>query len=33
MPGTIGRRLSVYDLEFRPSRQSLRQDPRDPLDP
>ena len=33
LPGTIGRRLSVYDLEFRPSRLSLRQDPRDPLDP
>ena len=33
MPGTISRRLSVYDLEFRPSRQSLRHDPRDPLDP
>ncbi|WP_332782720.1 YdcF family protein [Sphingomonas sp. PB2P19] len=32
-PGTVGRRLSVYDLEFRPSALSLRQDPRDPLDP
>ena len=32
-PGVIGRRLSVYDLEFRASRLSLRQDPRDPLDP
>ena len=33
LPGAIGRRLSMYDLEFRPSRLSLRQDPRDPLDP
>ncbi len=33
LPGAVGRRLSVYDLEFRPSRLSLRQDPRDPLDP
>ncbi|RXD07681.1 YdcF family protein [Sphingomonas sp. UV9] len=33
LPGTVGRRLSVYDLEFRPSRLSLRHDPRDPLDP
>ncbi|SDA24865.1 YdcF family protein [Sphingomonas sp. NFR15] len=33
LPGTVGRRLSLYDLEFRPSRLSLRQDPRDPLDP
>lgn len=32
-PGAIGRRLSVYDLEFRPSARSLRQNPRDPLDP
>jgi hypothetical protein len=32
-PGTIGRRLSVYDLEFRPSARSLRHDSRDPLDP
>ncbi|PTW47993.1 DUF218 domain-containing protein [Sphingomonas faeni] len=33
LPGAVGRRLSAYDLEFRPSRLSLRQDPRDPLDP
>ena len=33
LPGEVGRRLSVFDLEFRPSRLSLRQDPRDPLDP
>jgi hypothetical protein len=33
LPGTVGRRLSAYDLEFEPSRLSLRQDPRDPLDP
>ncbi|WP_353467908.1 YdcF family protein [Sphingomonas faeni] len=33
LPGAVGRRLSVYDLEFRPSRLSLRHDPRDPLDP
>jgi len=33
LPGAVGRRLSPYDLEFRPSRLSLRQDPRDPLDP
>ncbi|MEG3082660.1 YdcF family protein [Sphingomonas sp. PB2P12] len=33
LPGAVGRRLSVYDLEFRPSRLSLREDPRDPLDP
>jgi len=33
LPGAVGRRLSVYDLEFRPSQLSLRQDPRDPLDP
>jgi len=33
LPGTVGRRLSVYDLEFQPSRLSLRHDPRDPLDP
>ena len=32
-PGTIGRRLSPTELEFRPSTQSLRVDPRDPLDP
>jgi hypothetical protein len=32
-PGAVGRRLSLYDLEFRPSRLSLRHDPRDPLDP
>jgi len=33
LPGAVGRRLSLYDLEFRPSRLSLRHDPRDPLDP
>ncbi len=33
LPGAVGRRLSPYDLEFRLSRLSLRQDPRDPLDP
>jgi hypothetical protein len=33
LPGAVGRRLSVYDLEFQPSRLSLRHDPRDPLDP
>jgi hypothetical protein len=33
LPGAVGRRLSIYDLEFRPSRLSLRHDPRDPLDP
>ncbi|WP_243693463.1 YdcF family protein [Sphingomonas sp. PP-CC-3A-396] len=33
LPGAVGRRLSAYDLEFQPSRLSLRQDPRDPLDP
>ncbi len=33
LPGTVGRRLSAYDLEFRPARESLRHDPRDPLDP
>ncbi|WP_243650231.1 YdcF family protein [Sphingomonas sp. PP-CC-3G-468] len=32
-PGAVGQRLSIYDLEFHPSRLSLRQDPRDPLDP
>ena len=33
LPGAVGRRLSAYDLEFQPSRLSLRHDPRDPLDP
>ena len=33
LPGAVGRRLSPYDLEFHPSRLSLRHDPRDPLDP
>ena len=32
-PGTVGRRLSPTELEFRPSPKSLRVDPRDPLDP
>ncbi len=32
-PGTIGPRLSPTELVFRPSDQSLRIDPRDPLDP
>jgi hypothetical protein len=32
-PGTIGRRLSPFELEFRPSLRSLRVDPLDPLDP
>ena len=32
-PGTVGRRLSPTELEFRPSPKSLRIDPRDPLDP
>ena len=32
-PGTVGRRLSPTELEFRPSPRSLRIDPRDPLDP
>lgn len=32
-PGTAGRRLSATELEFRPSPQSARIDPRDPLDP
>ena len=33
LPGAVGPRLSPYDVEFRPSRLSLRRDPRDPLDP
>ena len=33
MPGTIGPRLSPFELEFRPSLHSLRVDPWDPLDP
>ncbi|GGY61881.1 hypothetical protein GCM10007387_50590 [Pseudoduganella albidiflava] len=32
-PGTVGRRLSPYELEFVPSLRSLRVDPWDPLDP
>ncbi|MBB5986920.1 hypothetical protein HNP60_002894 [Sphingobium sp. B1D3A] len=32
-PGTVGRRLSPTELEFRPSPLSARVDPRDPLDP
>ncbi|MEZ0495538.1 YdcF family protein [Sphingomonas sp. IW22] len=32
-PGRIGRRLSPTELAFRPSPQSVRIDPRDPLDP
>lgn len=32
-PGLIGRRHSPYEVEFTPSRRSLRVDPWDPLDP
>lgn len=32
-PGIVGKRISPNDLEFRPSLQSLRIDPADPLDP
>lgn len=32
-PGTIGPRLSPTELGFRPAAQSMRIDPRDPLDP
>lgn len=32
-PGTVGRRISPTELEFRPSPSSARIDPRDPLDP
>ena len=32
-PGTLGTRLSRFDLEFTPSVQSLHADARDPLDP
>ena len=32
-PGQVGRRLSITELLFRPSRVSARIDPRDPLDP
>lgn len=32
-PGTVGKRLSPYELEFTPSLRSLRVDPWDPLDP
>ncbi|TDW61794.1 DUF218 domain-containing protein [Novosphingobium sp. PhB55] len=32
-PGQVGRRVSPTELEFRPSPQSARIDPRDPLDP
>jgi hypothetical protein len=33
LPGTVGRRLSRFDLEFRPSVASLHADAKDPLDP
>lgn len=33
LPGAVGKRLSPTELTFRPSRQSLRIDPADPLDP
>ncbi|WP_323143351.1 YdcF family protein [Massilia phyllosphaerae] len=32
-PGTVGTRLSPYEVEFTPSLRSLRVDPWDPLDP
>jgi hypothetical protein len=32
-PGTVEKRLSPFELTFRPSRASLRVDPMDPLDP
>ena len=32
-PGKVGKRLSLTELEFRPSPLSARVDPRDPLDP
>jgi len=32
-PGKVGRRISPTELEFRPSAQSARVDPKDPLDP
>ncbi|ESQ83640.1 YdcF family protein [Asticcacaulis benevestitus] len=32
-PGTVGARLSSFELRFRPSSTSLRVDPADPLDP
>jgi hypothetical protein len=32
-PGTVVRRVSPTELEFRPSPKSARVDPRDPLDP
>ena len=33
LPGKVGTRLSPTELTFRPSAQSLRIDPADPLDP
>ena len=33
IPGKIGKRLSAFEITFRPSTFSLRIDPRDPLDP
>ncbi|MDE1964935.1 MAG: YdcF family protein [Xanthomonadaceae bacterium] len=33
IPGEIGKRLSPFEITFRPSTLSLRVDPRDPLDP
>jgi hypothetical protein len=32
-PGAVGKRLSPFELTFRPSRSSMRVDPLDPLDP
>ena len=32
-PYELGRRLSIFDLEFRPAIESLHADPTDPLDP
>lgn len=32
-PGVVGRRLSIFDLEFRPGVESLHADAKDPLDP
>jgi hypothetical protein len=33
IPGSIGKRVSAFEITFRPSTFSLRIDPRDPLDP
>ncbi len=33
LPGTLGKRVSPYDLEFTPSERALHADARDPLDP